>query len=351
MNTTASTIVQFNLPDHLACPKPTEDRNLARDEVRLLVTKGPDEAEHVEFSNLDSYLKRGDVLVINTSATRPSAFFISLPEERKGVLHLSTRLNAREWLIEIREIKGTKTIRWNEGTEKMTFSLPEDSFIRLKKKFYKDHRSLDLWIAEFNTTHQPETLMTNHGRPIKYDKLDENYPLEYYQTLFSFHPGSSEMPSAGRGFTPALIEKLLNKGIVFAPILLHTGISSLEDDETPYPEYMEVSPLSALMINHAKDHGHRIVAIGTTAVRAIESAVNHVGKVRSYQGNTSLFIEENYDMKVVDGLLTGFHEPRASHLHMLQSLAGAEHIQYAYETAVAKNYYWHQFGDLHLILP
>jgi S-adenosylmethionine:tRNA ribosyltransferase-isomerase len=224
------------------------------------------------------------------------------------------------------------------------------SSITLKKKFYKDHRLLDLWIAEFDSATQPETLMTNYGRPIKYDKLDENYPIQYYQTLFSFHTGSSEMPSAARGFTSALIDKLLNRGIVFAPILLHTGISSLEDNETPYPEYMEVSPLSALVINHARDHGDRIIAVGTTAVRAVESAVNHLGKVQSYQGNTSLFIEENYDMKVVDGLVTGFHEPRASHLHMLQSLAGGEHIQYAYEIALAKNYYWHQFGDLHLIL-
>jgi S-adenosylmethionine:tRNA ribosyltransferase-isomerase len=159
------------------------------------------------------------------------------------------------------------------------------------------------------------------------------------------------MPSASRGFTAPLVKKLLKKRLLFAPVLLHTGVSSLEENERPFPEYMEVSPLSAAIINAAKSQGQRIIAVGTTAIRAIESAADAGGIVLPYRGNTDLFIDEGYEMKVTDGLLTGFHEPRASHLHMLQSLAGTEHIQRAYDKAIEAGYYWHQFGDLHLILP
>jgi S-adenosylmethionine:tRNA ribosyltransferase-isomerase len=148
-----------------------------------------------------------------------------------------------------------------------------------------------------------------------------------------------------------LIERLLKKGVVLAPILLHTGVSSLEENETPYPEYMEIDPVSASIINTAKSQGRRIIAVGTTAIRAIESAVNSEGRVIPYQGNTELFIDEGYTMKVADGLLTGFHEPRASHLNMLQAIAGYEHVDRAYQAAIEAGYYWHQFGDLHLILP
>ena len=136
-----------------------------------------------------------------------------------------------------------------------------------------------------------------------------------------------------------------------APVILHTGVSSLEENETPYPEYMEIDPVSAALINTAKSQGRRIIAVGTTCIRAIETAVNNEGIVLPYRGNTELFIDESYTMKVVDGLLTGFHEPRASHLNMLQSVGGFEHIDRAYKEAIKAGYYWHQFGDLHLILP
>lgn len=159
------------------------------------------------------------------------------------------------------------------------------------------------------------------------------------------------MPSAGRGFTPGLIERLLKKGVIIAPLILHTGVSSLEENETPYPEYVEIDPVTAALINTSKSAGGRIIAVGTTAIRAVETAVNSEGKLLPYRGNTDLFIDENYAMKVIDGLLTGFHEPRASHLNMLQSVAGFDHIDKAYQEALRAGYYWHQFGDLHLILP
>ena len=349
MHSTVETI-QFSLPEHLSCPKPTELRNIERDQVRLLVTSNKAEARHSQFYELPEYLQPGDVLVVNTSATRASAFPIDLLNGRKGMVHLSTQLNHKEWLAEIREIRDNNTIRWKEGHEGLLYELPGGGFLRLKQRFYENRELLNLWVIELELKQNFDQYSARHARPIQYENLLNSYPLEYYQTLFSFHPGSSEMPSAARGFTPALVDRLLKKGIVFAPILLHTGVSSLEENESPYPEYAEVSPISAAMINQAKRAGKRIVAVGTTAVRAVESATNPSGEVLPYSGHTELYIESGYEMKAINALLTGFHEPRASHLHMLQSLAGMEHIGKAYRLALEHDYFWHQFGDLHLIL-
>ena len=350
MNSTSNNI-QFELPTSLECTQPTELRNLERDEVRLLVTTDSDHIRHITFRDVDKYLQKGDVLVVNTSATRASALPIVLPGNRKGMAHFSTRVNDLEWLVEIREIAGMKTVRWKEGKQGMKFHLPEGAEIRLKRKFYKERELLHLWIAEFTSSLGQDAYLTEHAQPIKYDHLNEHYPLDFYQTYFSIHPGSSEMPSAGRGFTKDLVERLLEKGVVFAPILLHTGVSSLEENESPYAEYMEIDQTSATLINNANKQGKKIIAVGTTAVRAVESSVNEAGEVIPFAGNTNLFIDDYYQMKVVNGLLTGFHEPRASHLKMLQSLAGFDHIERAYKSALENNYFWHQFGDLHLILP
>jgi S-adenosylmethionine:tRNA ribosyltransferase-isomerase len=351
MNIAVSNIIQFDLPKHLSCPEPTEERNMHRDEVRLLVTGSNGNIQHSTFKFLDNFLSKGDVLVVNTSATIPAALPLLLPGGSKGKLHLGTKLKEKEWLVEIREITGNRTIRWKEGEAGMQFELPSSASVTLKQNFYNNDQWLDLWIADFDIHESMQKYLSANALPIQYEKLNRQYPLSYYQTFFSFHPGSSEMPSAGRGFTAPLIERLLQKGIVFAPVVLHTGVSSLEENETPYPEYMEIDPLTTSIINTAKKQGRRIIAVGTTAIRAIETALNEEDLVISYHGNTNLFIDENYKMKIADGLLTGFHEPRASHLNMLQSIAGYEHIDMAYREAIKAGYYWHQFGDLHLILP
>ncbi|MEP7253164.1 MAG: S-adenosylmethionine:tRNA ribosyltransferase-isomerase [Ginsengibacter sp.] len=351
MNETTPSIIQFELPTHLACPLPTEERNMKRDEVRLMVTSDEEKIEHSTFNHLSTFLQQDDVLVVNTSATLPSALPVTLPGNREGRLHFSTKMQGDLWLVEIRESSGNKTKRWKEGEEGMTFPLPLSASLTLQQKFYNDDQWLDLWIAAFNCNRPAEEYLANHAKPIQYENLDRVYPLSYYQTYFSFHPGSSEMPSAGRGFTVSLIERLLKKGISIVPVLLHTGVSSVEEHETPYPEYMEIDPVAAATINHAKQHGRRIIAVGTTAIRAIETAADEHGNVMSYRGNTDLFIEDGYTMKVTDGLLTGFHEPNASHLNILQTVAGFDHINNAYKEAIKREYYWHQFGDLHLILP
>ena len=158
------------------------------------------------------------------------------------------------------------------------------------------------------------------------------------------------MPSAGRAFTPELITRLVARGVQVAPLLLHTGVASLEDHEPPYEEYYEIPAASARLINQARREGRRVIAVGTTVVRALETVVAD-GEVHPGQGWTGLVITPQRRLRAVSGLLTGLHEPRASHLAMLAALAGEAHLRLAYAEALRERYLWHEFGDLHLILP
>jgi S-adenosylmethionine:tRNA ribosyltransferase-isomerase len=181
--------------------------------------------------------------------------------------------------------------------------------------------------------------------------VPEQWPLAFYQTVFANEPGSAEMPSAGRPFSYRVIDGLIRKGVAIAPIVLHTGVSSLEVDEPPYPERYRVPDSTAHMINAAKQAGGRIVAVGTTAVRALETVASYDGMVRGGAGWTDLVITPERELRAVDAMLTGFHDPKASHLFMLEALAGRNHLALAYATALERRYLWHEFGDLHLILP
>ena len=348
---TQITPIQFELPNQLACPEPTEKRGVERDAVRLLVTQDDEADVHTTFESFDQFLNPGDVIVVNTSATRAAAVPLDIDTDTQGRVHFSTPLGNNHWLIEIRRIERNRTVRWSDGRMGQEFSLPNGAKLTLKSQFYEDRSLLNLWVAQLETESLSNLdYLKQNALPIQYENLHTSYPLSYYNTYFSSQPGSSEMPSAARGFTQNVIDKLMDKGVVIVPILLHTGISSLEENERPYPEYMEINPVAASQINTAKKKGKRIVAIGTTAVRALESAVDSKGWVKPYAGMTELYIKSDHQVSVVTGLLTGFHEPKASHLHMLQSIAGYDHIKSAYQTAIQHQYYWHQFGDLHLIL-
>lgn len=346
-----SEIFQFTLPERLACPLPTEERGLYRDQVRLMVSLDDgQQIGHHSFRDLPALLDTGDVLVVNTSSTIPAAIPLELPDGSAGRLHLSTQIGEDRWLVEIRSVQQNNTRRWAEGASGQDFSLPGGATLQLHERFYQDQQLLQLWMAELRTPVPLSVYLNAHAVPVKYQGINQQYPLTYYQTYFGQHPGSTEMPSAARGFTADLVAKLLRKGVQIVPILLHTGISSLEWDEHPYPEYLEVSALSSQQINVAKQKGKRIIAVGTTAVRALESVADENGMTQPFQGLTDLYIQAHYQMKVANGLLTGFHEPEASHLHMLQSLASKRHLRRAYQVALQEQYYWHEFGDLHLIL-
>ncbi|MEU8459052.1 S-adenosylmethionine:tRNA ribosyltransferase-isomerase [Streptomyces griseoaurantiacus] len=197
-------------------------------------------------------------------------------------------------------------------------------------------------------------LLRRHGRPIRYAYTERDQPLSAYQTVFALPgadgAGSAEMPSAARPFTPRLVAELVSRGVQFAPLTLHTGVASAEAHEPPYPERFAVPEASARLVNAARAGGGRVVAVGTTAVRAVESAAGADGIVRACAGWTDLVVTPGRGVRVVDGLLTGLHEPEASHLLMLEAVAGREAVERGYEEALAGRYLWHEFGDTHLLL-
>ena len=346
--------INFHLPKKLKCAIPTEIRGLGRDEVRLMISdRKTDEIHHAQFRDIGSYLQEGDVLVVNTSATLPAALDIQLPNGEVGRMHLSTRKNELEWVVEIRSVDGNATHRFKGISEGDKFELPNGGKVVIQQPFYRDNHHenhLYLWQAKFDLPMPMEEYLMQFGKPIRYDRLAANYPLAFYQTVFSNTMGSAEMPSAGRAFTPELVAELIIKGVQFAPVLLHTGVSSLENNEQPYPEYFKITDTAASLINLAKQENRRIIAVGTTAVRAIESATNREGRIEATEGWTNLFITPERGMKMATGLLTGFHEPSASHLLMLGALAKHSHLQLCYDEAITERYHWHEFGDLHLIL-
>ena len=159
------------------------------------------------------------------------------------------------------------------------------------------------------------------------------------------------MPSAGRAFSPDVLERLAHRGIKFLMLTLHTGVASLEGHEKPYAEEYWVPELTARAVRLAKAEGRRVIAVGTTVVRALESAADEGdGEVIASHAWTELVITPERGVRVVDSLLTGFHEPSASHLAMLEAIAGRRHVEVAYQAALEGQYLWHEFGDLHLIL-
>src|SRR5688572_78658 len=207
-----------------------------------------------------------------------------------------------------------------------------------------------LWRARLDLPGSVLAYTEEHGSPIRYGYVPGRWPLADYQTVFAMESGSAEMPSAGRPFTQELVARLEERGVAIAPIVLHTGVASLESGEAPYPERFRVSPQTADAVNLARDRGGRVIAIGTTVVRALETVATTDGTVRAGEGWTDLVVTPERGVRVVDGLLTGLHEPRASHLAMLEAIAGREHLAIAYRVALEAGYLWHEFGDVHLIL-
>ena len=346
----------FTLPPELEAREPPEARGLARDQVRLLVTSGAGKAEHAVFRQLPDFLQAGDLLVINTSATLPAALKGQRADGSAVEVHLSTQLPAGMWSAELRRPAARSSRALYGGRAGEVIALAGGGQLKLYAPYSEDRRTqrvdrVRLWVARLATPLPWADYLRAHGFPIRYEYVDQSWPLAYYQTAFAGEPGSAEMPSAGRPFTPKLITRLVAHGVQIAPLVLHTGVASLEEGEPPYAEYYRVPEPTAQQINHIHATGRRVVAVGTTVVRAVESVADDRGRVRRGEGWTQLVIDEGRPLRAIDGLLTGFHEPRASHLQMLRALAGIKHLRWAYQEALAARYLWHEFGDMHLILP
>ncbi|HEY7064850.1 MAG TPA: S-adenosylmethionine:tRNA ribosyltransferase-isomerase [Chloroflexota bacterium] len=332
-------LLDFTLPPELEAREPPEARGLARDGVRLLVSyRATDWVVHARFRDLPQFLRAGDLVVVNDSATLPAALTAAT---RAGVslsLHLSTRLPGDRWVVEPRPlpIAGPQTLM-----------LPGGATASLQVPYHDSRR---LWIARLDLGTPTPTYLARWGKPISYPYVRGEWPLAMYQTVYAREPGSAEMPSAGRAFTQDVLDRLRAKGVGVARLTLHTGVSSLERDEPPYEEPYVVPPETAEAVQATKAVGRRVIAVGTTVVRALESAADGQGRVIASCGWTDLVITPERGVRVVDALLTGFHEPRASHLAMLEAIAGRRHLERAYQAALASRYLWHEFGDLHLIL-
>lgn len=347
----------FQLPPSLEAAEPPEARGLARDEVRLLVSQQAGQRlTHARFRQLPDFLEAGDLVVINTSGTLQAAIDGSRSDGSPVEIHLSTHLPADLWVVEVRRPDGTASRPFFEAVPGEIIQLPAGGAVTLHTPYRPNQRGLTtsrarLWIATLNLPEALPDYLDRHGYPIRYGYVKQTWPLAYYQTVYATEPGSAEMPSAGRAFTPELITRLVSQGVQIAPLILHTGVASLEDYEPPYEEFYRVPPATARLVNGAKAAGRRIIAVGTTVVRALETVTDERGTVHPGEGWTSLVISPDRPVRAIDGLLTGLHEPKASHLRLLQALVGLNHLRRAYEAALAQRYLWHEFGDLHLILP
>jgi S-adenosylmethionine:tRNA ribosyltransferase-isomerase len=338
--------LRFELPPRLEAHEPPEARGLARDGVRLMVATAHDlHVEHARFHDLPSFLDAGDLLVVNTSATLPAA----LPIERGLELRLSTpapdRPGSDWWVVEVRTDDGASPFAPVEAGQRL--ALPAGGSALLAARYAGPR----LWVARLDLPEPLPGYLAHHGRPIRYGYVGETWPLDAYQNVYATEPGSAEMPSAGRPFTPGLVTRLVSAGVIVAPLTLHTGVSSPELGERPYPERYRVPEATARLVNAVRDWGGRVIAVGTTVVRALETAADPDGAVSACAGWTNLVVTPERGLRVVDGLLTGWHEPRASHLDLLEAVAGHALLERSYAAALEHGYLWHEFGDVHLILP
>jgi S-adenosylmethionine:tRNA ribosyltransferase-isomerase len=229
--------------------------------------------------------------------------------------------------------------------------LPGGAVLSLLAPYAAHPEGTRLWVASLATPEALHSYLVVHGRPIKYGYVRGSWPLSSYQNVYVTEPGSAEMPSAGRPFTPEVLTRLVARGVNVAPLILHTGVASLEASEPPYPEYYRVSATTANRINEARRQGGTVVAIGTTVVRALETVVDSAGLVHPGSGWTETVITPERSVRSIDGMLTGWHEPEASHLAMLEAVAGRPLVEASYEAALAERYLWHEFGDVHLVIP
>jgi S-adenosylmethionine:tRNA ribosyltransferase-isomerase len=328
----------FALPPVLEAHEPPEARGLRRDGVRLLVSsRTTGEVSHHAFTDLPSLLTPGDLVVVNDSATLPAAVLLD-----RLAVHFSTERDDGSWLIELRRRTGPASEPYGGGDPGEWLPLPGRATLTLIAR-----ETPRLWRARLDR--DVPSYLHRYGTPIRYSYVDRDWPLADYQTVFGRSPGSAEMPSAGRPFTPELVTELVSRGITIAPITLHTGVASPEKDEPPYPERFAVPEHTARLIGLARRSGGRVIAVGTTVVRALETAALADGTVRATAGWTSHVITPATGVRAVNGLLTGLHEPRSSHLMMLSAIAGDDLLSRSYEEAVREGYLWHEFGDVHLI--
>ncbi|MGI8678118.1 MAG: S-adenosylmethionine:tRNA ribosyltransferase-isomerase [Jatrophihabitans sp.] len=335
--------LDFELPDGLEATAPPT----TRDGVRLLVAR-PGGLEHTRFALFADFLASGDLLVVNTSATLAAAIDGTRSDGRTVTVHFSTVLDDGDWVVEVRP-RFDATGPVSDARPDEVITLPDG--VQLALRTPHPTGQARLWRVGIAVEAGVPAFLARHGRAIRYSYVPRAHPLADYQTVFAREPGSAEMPSAGRPFTPGLVTGLVTRGIAVAPITLHTGVSSQDFGEPPQPERYRVPASTARLVTMTRAWGGRVVAVGTTVTRALESAADEDGIVRAASDWTSLVLGPHRRARVVDGLVTGWHAPGASHLNLLEAVAGTDLVERAYEAALRERYLWHEFGDSCLLLP
>jgi S-adenosylmethionine:tRNA ribosyltransferase-isomerase len=342
-----SALASFELPARLEAREPPEARGLQRDEVRMLVAeRATGRFADARVRDLPAVLTPGDLLVVNTSATLPAALSARREDGTVLDLHVSTPLpDSDHRLVELR--REGAPFRGGAAGERLV--LPDGGVATLVARYVSGCR---LWVAELRLPGPLEVYLARHGRPIRYRHVPGEWPLAAYQTVYAQEPGSAEMPSAGRPLSERVITELVARGVAVAPIVLHAGVSSLEEGETPGPERFRVPAATARLVTATRAGGGRVVAVGTTVVRALETAADAGdGAVVAAEGWTRVVVTPERGVRAVDALLTGWHEPESSHLKLLHAVGGPELIERSYAAALERGYLWHEFGDVHLLLP
>jgi S-adenosylmethionine:tRNA ribosyltransferase-isomerase len=343
----AAAALPFSVPSDLEAHEPAEYRGKSRDDVRLLVTDPVHGARHAQFDALADYLSPGDLIVLNDSMTFPASLRAKRETGEEIVLHfapLQSPDDANDARPDIAVIEPRRaTVQPGER-----LALPGGGSAAL---LGLRHGSRRLWRTAIQLPLPYHAYFARFGAPIAYPHTKRDLPISAYQTTYARALGSSEMPSAGRPFTQDVFDRLAANGIEVAMVTLHAGVSSEERDELPIDEWREVPLQTAAAVRRAKKRGSRVIAVGTTVVRALESSLDRMHRIIPSRGWTGLHIAPDRPMRVIAGLLTGFHEPASTHLSILESVAGRAHVEFAYRSALSERYLWHEFGDSHLLLP
>ncbi|MGM0843427.1 MAG: S-adenosylmethionine:tRNA ribosyltransferase-isomerase [Bacillota bacterium] len=330
----------FEVPPSLNAKVPAELRGKGRDDVRLMVMNG-EGVHHDQFSSLPDFLEKGDLLIFNNSRTIP-AVLKAKACGREVEIRLSRQLDGRTW----------EALIWG-GLFSAGYELTLENGV--KAVFTGNAAEKPLITITFSIEGAELTdYIYRHGEPVRYEYIDCDWPLDAYQTAYASVPGSVEMASAGRAFSWSMFAKLKEKGVETAFLTLHTGLSYYGKDRWPdpqkHPEAFHIPEETAELINSVRKAKGRVIAVGTTVVRALETAADKFGHLTAAEGITNLYIKKEHKLKAVDGLVTGLHEPEATHLEMLSAFTSQQHLFEAYREALKKGYLWHEFGDVNLIV-
>ena len=358
MRATART--RFTVPPELSADRPPEERGLARDEVRLLVARDRRRVRHARFTDLPSALEPGDLVVVNTSDTEPAAVDGYRADGRPVVLHVSGPVPEEDGCRFVVELRTPAGERVSDAVAGETVRLP-GGVVAVLRGGHPDPAvtaGSRLWHATVPVEGGLPAYLAATGRPIRYSHLAGSPPIDDHRTVFATRAGAArgefagaEMPSAARPFSTRVLDGLAARGVGVAEIELHAGVSSPEADEVPLPERYRVPAATVDAVRAARAAGRRVVAVGTTVTRALETVADPDGTLHPGADWTDLVLGPDRPVRVVDGLVTGWHEPEASHLLLLEAVAGPRLVGRAYRAALSRGYLWHEFGDSCLLLP